>query len=552
MYFYEKGYMWVIEGFFKRGIRFNKPSVFFIFFCTGITFSVQIFRIYYLPQSEILLFSIIIYNFMVLIILLTRGVNFLSVFLGWEGVGVLSFILIGWFSSREEATKSAKKAILFNRVTDFFFLILVFFEIRDVGFFFSTSDNCDYFFKEAPIFRSIVAIASFSFILCRAGKSAQFMFHPWLTAAMEGPTPVRSLLHRSTIVVAGVWLYSLLFPFLQRGEWELRIIFIMLSSSITLIASSYWAFSQFDLKKIIALSTTSQLRFIFLMISMGYIELAYLHMLFHGYFKAMLFIGRGVRIHSNSSSSQDLRNLSNSNRNPYLMVFFFLGNLGLIGIPFFGGFWRKHLILISISNTYYSLLRAFSIIFIYFARIITIGYSIKTLMLIGKNPTLISPSNYKHEEEIYHLGPEIIPTFFLSMFVVFFPSTYLLYTSIEEIYLSLPFSKWDFLIIFIGGVLLINLIIKPRSFGFVFSWRSNYMLILTSMVKNLIKFLQGFFFEGFILKKKVKGLLLLELSNKEDRFGYYYLKHPLVFFNKRMSSFFFVVGLVFYFIILLL
>merc|ERR1712150_274645 len=177
-----------------RGIRFNKPSVFFMFFCTGITFSVQIFRIYYLPQSEILLFSIIIYNFMVLIILLTRGVNFLSVFLGWEGVGVLSFILIGWFSSREEATKSAKKAILFNRVTDFFFLILVFFEIRDA----------DFFFKEAPVFGFIVTIASFSFILCRAGKSAQFMFHPWLTAAMEGPTPVRSLLHRSTMVVAGV------------------------------------------------------------------------------------------------------------------------------------------------------------------------------------------------------------------------------------------------------------------------------------------------------------------------------------------------------------
>merc|ERR1712027_97169 len=104
--------------------------------------------------------------------------------------------------------------------------------------------------------------------------------------------------------------------------------------------------------------------------------------------------------------------------------------------------------------------RVFSIFFIYLARIITIGYSIKTLMLIGKNSTLITPSNYKQREEIYHLGPEIIPTLFLSMFVVFFPSTYLLYTSIEEIYLSLPFSKLDLLIIFI---------IKPRSFGFVFS-----------------------------------------------------------------------------------
>ena len=430
-------------------------------------------------------------------------------------------------------------------------MILVFFEIRDAGFFFSTSDSCDFFFKEVPVFGFIVTIASFSFILCRAGKSAQFMFHPWLTAAMEGPTPVRSLLHRSTMVVAGVWLYSLLFPFLQRGGWELRIIIIAMSSSITLIASSYWAFSQFDLKKIIALSTTSQLRFIFLIISMGYIELAYLHMLFHGYFKAMLFIGRGVRIHSNSSSSQDLRNLSNSNRNPYLMVFFFLGNLGLIGIPFFGGFWRKHLILMSISNSYYSLLRAFSIFFIYFARIITIGYSIKTLILIGKNSTLISLSNYKHEEEIYHLVPEIIPTFFLRIFVIFFPSTYLLYTNIEEIYLSLPFSKWDFFIIFIRGFLLINLVIKPRSFGFVFSWRSNQVLIFTSMIKNLIKFIKGFFLEGLILKKKVKGLLLFEISNKEDRFGYYYLKHPLVFFNKRMSSFFFI-SFLFFFIVLLL
>jgi len=112
----------------------------------------------------------------------------------------------------------------------------------------------------------------------------------------------------------------------------------MFSSSITLIRSSYWAFSQFDLKKIIALSTTSQLRFMILIISIGYIELAYLHMLFHGYFKAILFMGSGVRIHSNRNSSQDLRNLSNSNRNPYLIVFFFLGNLGLIGFPFFGGF----------------------------------------------------------------------------------------------------------------------------------------------------------------------------------------------------------------------
>jgi len=541
----EKGYIYIREGFFKRGISFNKPSVFFIFFCTRITFSVQIFRIYYLPQCEILSFSIIIYSFIVLIILLTRGLNFLSVFLGWEGVGVLSFILIGWFSSREEATKRAKKAILFNRATDFFFFILVLFEIIDICYFFSISDSFD-FFKLDSVFGLIVIIVSVSFILCRAGKSAQFIFHPWLTAAMEGPTPVSSLLHRRTIVVAGVWLYSLLFPFLQRGGWELRILIITLTSSVTLIRSSYWAFSQFDLKKIIALSTTSQLRFIILIISVGYIELAYLHMLFHGYFKAMLFIGRGVRIHSNNTSSQDLRGLSNSNSNPYLIVFFSLGNLGLIGIPFFGGFWRKHLILMFVSNPYYSLLIAFSVFIIYFSRIITIGYSIKALMLMGKNPTLMSPSNYKYNLENYKLGTEIIPTLFLSMFVIFFPSSYLLYSNIEENYLTLPFSKWDFFIIFLGGWILVSLIIKPSSFSFVFSWRRNQVLKLSSLTKNLIKFMKGGFLERIILKKKVKRVLLISFSNKEDQFRYNYLKYSIVFLNKRINSFFFSISFFFF------
>jgi len=115
------------------------------------------------------------------------------------------------------------------------------------------------------------------------------------------------------------------------------------------------------------------------------------------------------------------------------------------------------------------LLRSLSIFFIYFSRIITIGYSFKALLLIAKNPTLINLSNYKYNREIFHLYPEFIPSLFLSLFVIFFPSTYLLYTNIEEIQLSLPSSKWDFFIVFFRGLYLITLVIKPSSFGFVFS-----------------------------------------------------------------------------------
>jgi len=321
-----------------------------------------------------------------------------------------------------------------------------------------------------------------------------------------------------------VWLYSLLFPFLQRGGWDLRVIVITFFSGITLIGSSFWAFSQFDLKKIIALSTTSQLRFMLLITSMGFNELTYLHILFHGYFKAMLFMGRGVRIHSNSASSQDLRKLSSSNRNPYIVVFFFLGNLGLIGIPFYGGFWRKHSILIAVSNPYYSLSRVFFVFLIYFARALTIGYSIKTLMLIKGNPTLLVLSNKKKRkiEDYYHLFPEIIPTLFLSLFVIFFPSIYLLYSNIEERYLSLVFSKWDFFILFWRGLLIVNLVIKPSSFRFGFSWRRNQILFFTSLIKNSIKFLRGRLLESLLLKKKIKKNFLFEILNREINRGFFF------------------------------
>ena len=180
------------------------------------------------------------------------------------------------------------------------------------------------------------------------GKSAQFLFHPWLTSAIEGPTPVRSLLHRSTMVVAGVYLFLFLQPFLVRGEWSLALTLTGISASVTLLARSTWAFSQEDVKKVVALSTTRQLRLIMIIIYLNLPELAFFHIILHGFFKAMIFIRRGVSIHS-GRNSQDLRNTNMYAHQKTLLLAFTVGNLSLIGFPFLGAFFRKHSLLLEVS-----------------------------------------------------------------------------------------------------------------------------------------------------------------------------------------------------------
>jgi hypothetical protein len=175
-----------------------------------------------------------------------------------------------------------------------------------------------------------------------------------------------------------------------------------------------------------------------------------------------------------------------------------------MGFPFYGGFWSKHLILMSVSNPYWSLSRVFSIFFTYLSGVITIGYSIKALLLIIKNSSLITSSNYKYNIFLPRLYKEILPTLFLSIFVIFFPSVYLFFSNIRETYLILPLSVWDFFLLFLRGLILMTLIIKPRSFNFVFSWRRNYFLALTSSIKILVKFMRRVFLERSFLKKRVK------------------------------------------------
>ena len=388
------GIMISFLGLFQWGFLIDSYSSRFIIFCRSIGVLVLIYSNYYILNREVGLFNLTIFSFITCILLLTCSRNLLTMFVGWEGVGIISFVLIGWFIRRHRAISASSSAFLYNRFADYFFFILLLWEMTgSQGLFYVQR-------SELPIWgirslRGISYIVVLSVWMATAGKSAQFFFHPWLTLAMEGPTPVRSLLHSRTIVVAGVYLLLKLHPLIVHLNISLLNGLILSTRMVTILFTSIWALNQRDIKKIIALSTTSQLRFMIIVCCLGLYDLAYLHMLLHGFFKALLFLGRGVLIHNNITHSQDLHkiNLPPLRESSSFRLIFLVGVLGLMGVPFIGAFSRKHIILdagLTVGSILLrdSLLPASSFLFrasvvgLFLSAIITVGYSSKLLIAI--------------------------------------------------------------------------------------------------------------------------------------------------------------------------
>ena len=460
------------SGRLEVGFRLGPYSTYFIPFCSLIGRIVILFRFYYMKEEEINSFTFCLTSFILFMLLLTSSFNLTSMFLGWEGVGVISFLLIGWFSSRFWAREGSKKAVLFNRISDFFFLFLIILEIGRPLWVFSLDSSS----PSMSFFPWL--LLSLSFVIRTIGKSAQFLFHPWLTSAMEGPTPVSSLLHRRTIVVAGVYLFLFLQPFLSGGSWILALRLIGLSSSLTLFSSSVWALSQEDVKKVVALSTTRQLSLIILVIFLNLPELAFLHIVLHGFFKALIFIGRGVSIHS-GRSSQDFRTTNISLGQKSLFRCFLLGNLGLIGFPFLGAFFRKHALILEIRNVSSSF---FLMLIILTSFSMTIGYRLKLFFSIRFSQKL--PLKKGGE-----LGRTILPLFILSLLVLGRG----LFEGLEKFHFSPKFirltylGKWNFFLLITLGLIILFLS-KHSSSLYNYSFSSTHSISFITFFKPL-KFL---------------------------------------------------------------
>lgn len=310
-------------------------SLVFFFFALMVSWSIMEFgKDYITDETRVGKFLFYLIVFLLLIFILVFSGNFLILFVGWEGVRLLSFLLISWWRARVDAGTRSIQAVFYNRVGDArLLLFLVVSMFIGNGLFIRNS------------FASIVLFLLF--FMRVVAKSSQLRFHPWLPNAIEGPTPVSSLLHSSTIVIARVYLI------MRAGEYfdyDLLIFFVRI---FTCIIRGFIGINHADFKKVVAYSTTSQLGFMIIILRIGERWLCLLYIIIHAFFKAIIFIISRVVIHI-SRRIQDFRNIFNSLIiNNLLFFFYILGRVVIIRFPFLSRFWIKDIVLEGVGTSYF-------------------------------------------------------------------------------------------------------------------------------------------------------------------------------------------------------
>ena len=319
-----------------------------------------------------------------MLILVTSN-NFLQLFVGWEGVGLASYLLINFWFTRIQANKSSIKAMLVNRIGDFFLLLGIFAiyficDSLDFDIVFSLNSKIkNYVFTLGYIDFSIIHFICFCLFMGAVGKSAQIGLHSWLPDAMEGPTPVSALIHAATMVTAGVFLIircSFLF------EYTPEILnFITILGSITALFAATTGLFQNDIKRVIAYSTCSQLGYMIFVCGLSSYDVGLFHLSNHAFFKALLFLGAGSIIHA-VSDEQDMRKMGGLKKVlPFSYASILIGSLALTGFPFLAGFYSKDLILeiAYAKGTNFSLFAYFLGVFAAFC---TSFYSTRLIILV--------------------------------------------------------------------------------------------------------------------------------------------------------------------------
>lgn len=321
-------------------------SALFLLIITGVGFLIHVYSTSYMHHDEGMVKYFAYLNLFVFsMLLLVLGANYLIMFIGWEGVGLCSYLLIGFWFKNRDYTNAAKKAFVMNRIGDLGFLVGMLLVIFNFG----TLSYQDFFGKiseaSTAVPSSVYNWIALCFFIGATGKSAQIPLYTWLPDAMAGPTPVSALIHAATMVTAGIYMIARSGALYSITPEILHLVAVV--GLTTAILAATIAIRQYDIKKVLAYSTVSQLGFMFLALGVGAYTTAVFHVMTHAFFKALLFLGSGSVIHA-MGGEQDIRKMGGLGKHMRVtQITFLIGCLAISGIPGLSGFFSKDEILAS-------------------------------------------------------------------------------------------------------------------------------------------------------------------------------------------------------------
>lgn len=324
----------------------DQLTAIYLLIITGVGFLIHVYSTAYMHDEEAPHFAryfAYLNLFVFSMLLLVLGANYVIMFIGWEGVGLCSYLLIGYWFKNPQYNNAAKKAFVMNRIGDLGFLLAVFWLLAKL----STVTYGEVFSADAikALSKTDITIITLLFFVAATGKSAQIPLYTWLPDAMAGPTPVSALIHAATMVTAGIYLVARTNILFSMAETTQHVI-AWVGVATALLAATI-AVKQNDIKKVLAYSTVSQLGYMFLALGMGAYTAAVFHVMTHAFFKALLFLGSGSVIHA-MGGEQDIRKMGGLGKHMKITYFTFLiGCLAIAGVPMFSGFFSKDAILLS-------------------------------------------------------------------------------------------------------------------------------------------------------------------------------------------------------------
>jgi NADH-quinone oxidoreductase subunit L len=338
---------WIRAGKFQVDFSFylDQLSLVMLLVVTGVGFLIHIYSVGYMwEEGGFYRFFAYLNLFMFFMLTLVLASNYLLMFIGWEGVGLASYLLIGFWFTKDSAASAGKKAFIVNRIGDFGFLIALFLLIKHFG-----SLNFDQVFQSViPLSpetggAGLLTTVGLLLMVGAAGKSAQIPLYVWLPDAMEGPTPVSALIHAATMVTAGVYMVSRSHVIFERAPMALTVVAII--GTLTALFAATIGITQTDIKKVLAYSTVSQLGYMFIACGVGAFSAAIFHLMTHAFFKGLLFLAAGSVIHA-VSGEQDMRQMGGlRTKIPWTFWTMTIATFAIAGIPPFAGFFSKDEIL---------------------------------------------------------------------------------------------------------------------------------------------------------------------------------------------------------------